>query len=264
MSKPDSTAVMARRNKGLGSTPLLDRGGGALMQPSLIPAGHTSVMASRQATDDGADYFPTPPWAARAGAEIIAALDPGAWRVWEPACGGGHMAVGLADYFGEVFATDFNDYGWGGAHITDLDFLSDDAGRVGEFDWIITNPPFVLGDAFVRKAWERANRGVAMLLRLVFLEGGKRYRLLYEDCPLHAVAPFSERVPMVKGRWDPEASSATAYAWFIWLKPQPGVMRLPSPIVVPIPPGTKARLQRPDDIVRFNGRPEAPLLGDAA
>jgi hypothetical protein len=27
MSKPDSTAVMARRHKTLGSTPLLDRGG---------------------------------------------------------------------------------------------------------------------------------------------------------------------------------------------------------------------------------------------
>lgn len=250
---------MARRLKTLASTPLLDRGGGGLMQPSLIPSGHTSVMANRQPTEDGADYFPTPPWAARAGAELIQHIDPGAWRVWEPACGGGHMAYGLADYFGEVFATDFYDYGWAGAHVSNLDFLSDEAGQIGEFDWIVSNPPFVLGDAFVRQAYVRARRGVAMLLRLVFLEGGKRYRLLHEDCPLSAVAPFSERVPMVKGRWDPDASSATAYAWFIWQKPGLGAAVTP-PIVLAIPPGTRARLSRAGDAPHFNGQAAAPLF----
>lgn len=229
------------------------------MQPSLIPSGHTSVMANRQVTDDSADYFPTPPWAARAGGELIQALDPGAWRVWEPACGGGHMAFGLADYFGEVFATDLHDYGWAGTHIRDLDFLSESAAEIGEFDWIISNPPFVMGDAFVRAAYTRARRGVAMLLRLVFLEGGRRYRLLHEDCPLTAVAPFSERVPMVKGRWDPDASSATAYAWFIWLKPEARQLG-PSPLVLPIAPGTRARLSRLGDIAAFNGLADAPLF----
>jgi hypothetical protein len=29
-------------------------------------------------------------------------------------------------------------------------------------------------------------------------------------------AQFAERVHMVKGRWNPDASSATAYAWFVW------------------------------------------------
>lgn len=235
------------------------------MQLPLIPSGHTSVMANRQPTDDGADYFPTPPWAARAGAELIIRLDPGQWRVWEPACGGGHMAHGLADHFGEVFSTDLNDYGWPGVHVADLDFLSDDADSIGEFDWIVSNPPFVLGDAFVRTAWKRARRGVAMLLRLVFLEGGKRYRLLHEDCPLTAVAPFSERVPMVKGRWDPEASSATAYAWFIWLKPTLERPAPAHPMVIPIPPGTKTRLHRASDVERFNGAVATPLLdGEAA
>lgn len=263
MSKPDSTAVMARRRRVPQTTPLLDRVGGDLMQPSLIPAGHTSVMANRATTTDDLDYFPTPPWAARAGGELIKRLDPGNWTCWEPACGGGHMAHGLRDYFSCVIATDIHDYGAGDV----LDFLDPDAwvpatpGDAQRPDWIVTNPPFVLGDAFVRTAYQRARRGVAMLLRLVFLEGNKRFYLLHEDCPLTAVAPFSERVPMVKGRWDPDASSATAYAWFVWIRPRPGFQPPAQPVLIPIPPGTKSRLATADDVVKFNGQADAPLFG---
>lgn len=225
------------------------------MQPSLIPAGHTSVMASRAEAPDALDFFPTPPWAARAGAEIIAALDPGPQRVWEPACGGGHMAYGLTDYFGPIFTSDIHDHGYADINLPGLDFLSAEAEDIGDFDWIVTNPPFVMGDAFVRAAHRRANRGVAMLLRLSFLEGGKRFELLYRDCPLSVVSPFAERVPMVKGRWDPEASSATAYAWFFWLKGVDGPAR-----VLPIAPGARERLTKPDDARRFAEPASAPLF----
>lgn len=234
------------------------------MQRTLIPAGHTSVMSNRAPSIDGLDYFPTPPWAARAGGELIQRLDPGEWSVWEPACGGGHMAHGLRDYFPIVTESDIHRHeGAAPAFLTD--FLSDDAAAHDPgADWIVTNPPFVLGDAFVRTAYARARRGVAMLLRLVFLEGGKRYRLLHQDCPLTAVAPFSERVPMVKGRWDPDASSATAYAWFFWIKPGIGTARGPLASLLPIPPGTRERLAKVGDVARFNGLSEAPLFGDAA
>jgi hypothetical protein len=30
------------------------------------------------------------------------------------------------------------------------------------------------------------------------------------------IAQFAERVPMTKCRWDPEADTATSYAWFVW------------------------------------------------
>jgi len=249
VTKGDSTAVMARRNKTVASTPLLD----------IRPAGHTSVMSNRAPAPDDLDYFPTPPWAARAGGELIQRLDPGDWTCWEPACGGGHMAHGLQDYFPRVRVTDIHDHG-GGAEMLG-DFLSPELDALEPCDWIVTNPPFVLGDAFVRTAYRRARRGVAMLLRLVFLEGGKRYRLLHDDCPLSVVAPFSERVPMVKGRWDPDASSATAYAWFFWFKGDKGS----APILLPIPPGTRARLSEPGDIAQFNGAANAPLFdGEAA
>jgi hypothetical protein len=231
--------------------------------------GHTSVMAGRAATEaDDLDYFPTPPWAARAGAEVILRLDPGSWSCWEPAAGGGHMAHGLADSFPLVVESDVF------PHRPDLDlfdFAAADSGpapdwlkRVGEVDWIITNPPFKAGEVFVRRALARARRGVAMLLRLSFLEGGKRYRLLHVDCPLTAVAPFAERVPMVKGRWDPEASSATAYAWFIWRKTPLGGLDASPCTVIPIPPGTRARLTKVSDMERFCGAVTPGLLDGEA
>jgi hypothetical protein len=85
---------------------------------------------------------------------------------------------------------------------------------------------------------------------------------LHVDCPLTAVAPFAERVPMVKGRWDPEASSATAYAWFIWRKTPLGGLDASPCTVIPIPPGTRARLTKVSDMERFCGAVTPGLLAD--
>ena len=236
--------------------------------PDLLegkPSGAGSVMASRAPVEAGElDYFPTPPWAARAGAELITRLDPAARTCWEPACGGGHMAWGLKDYFpAGVAVSDVANHGAlasGWSAWEELDFLSRVA--LTHFkaypapDWIITNPPFKDGEAFIRQGWRVARRGVAMLLRLQFIEGVGRHKLFTEDCPLTVLAPFCERVPMVKGRWDPEASSATAYAWFIFMRGAStghaaGCLSAGAPQVHLFPPGTKGRLTRPGDLVQF-------------
>jgi hypothetical protein len=225
------------------------------------PSGFLSVMADRAATSpDDLDYFPTPPWAARAGGELIRQIEGdgiGRLSVWEPACGGRHMIHGLRDYFGPCRASDIHPY----ADDQEVaDFLADAVPDADGWDWIVTNPPFVRGEAFARAAWRRARRGIALLLRLSFLEGAGRHKLLYEDCPIYCVAPFAERVPMVKGRWDPNASSATAYAWFVWRKPPAGA----PPIVSPIAPGAKQRLTKLDDAIRFGVAAQTPLFGEAA
>lgn len=228
----------------------------------MRPEGFSAVMAHRVSSPDDLDYFPTPPWAARAGAEIIRALDPEALSCWEPACGGGHMVAGLRDYFPETIASDVHDHGgWLSPLERVGDFTDPDFAPGIVADWIITNPPFVMGEAFVRQAWARAERGVAMLLRLQFLEGKARFHL-FRERPLHTVAVFSERVPMVKGRWDPDASSATAYAWFIWTKPALGFAG--EPRVIFIEPGAKQRLSNSDDVRRFVGMPDAPLFAGSA
>lgn len=252
-----STANMARRHAVDPGAPLLERGGGGMIRPE----GFSAVMAHRVSAPDDLDYFPTPPWAARAGAILIRSIDPEpGLTCWEPAAGGGHMAWGLEGHFVHVWQSDIHDHGASAERplLTTGDFLDPNFAPEISADWIVTNPPFVKGEAFVREAWRRANRGVAMLLRLQFLEGGARFRL-FHDLPLHAVAPFSERVPMVKGRWDPEASSATAYAWFIWVKPGvPGFGA--APVVQFIGPGTRAALSRAEDVIAFCGEAVAPLF----
>lgn len=208
------------------------------------------------------DYFPSQPWAARAGCELINRLDPGAWWAWEPACGKGHMAGPMAEYFARVFATDLVDHGWEGQHGPPLDFLSSGA-AVFEADWIVTNPPNGHTQAFIELALKRARRGVAILTRLTFLETIGRFALFHDDVwPLTWFAPFAERVAMQLGDWDPDGSTATPAAWFVWMKPEAlaggrvprlamgGLSAFAGQM---IPPGTKARLSKPED-VRLYGR----------
>ena len=206
------------------------------------PRGHTSVMSNRDPAADDVDFFPTPPWGARAGAELVKRLDPTARSVWEPACGAGHLVHGLRDYFPIVRASD--------AYLYDdnrvFDFLSGpeiDVPFVA--DWIITNPPFAAPEDFIRKAWRRSRRGCAMLLRTNCLEGVERDRLFYEELRLTGVATFAERLPMVRGRWDPDISSASSYSWFIFQK---HLRRAPlNPPHYRIPVGTRARLTAAND-----------------
>ena len=63
-----------------------------------------------------------------------------------------------------------------------------------------------------------SNKGVAILARTVFLESKTRYETLFKNNPPTYFAQFVERVPMVKGRLDASASTATGYAWFVWIK----------------------------------------------
>ena len=48
------------------------------------------------------------------------------------------------------------------------------------------------------------------------MENIGRYKRLFSKNPPKTIAQFSERVPLVKGRVDKKASTATAYAWFVW------------------------------------------------
>lgn len=224
----------------------------------------TSVMARRRAKDDNEglteeerlwkslDLFCTPPWGSRAVAEKIRQIDPSAKIIREPACGLGHFAGPLAEYFPKVISTDVYPHGFGDVR----DWLDPDAWRGRpDCDWVITNPPFTIADQFVTIGLERARRGVALLLRVAFLEGAERHAILDGgDASLTLLTTFSERLPMTLGKWRPEASSATAYACFIWMKG-----RAPMPPQW-FPPGTRDRLWKPDDARIYGWAPPAPLL----
>ena len=196
-----------------------------------------AVMSQRIEANDSPDDFPTPPWATRAliehviGKQMLKDLS-----VLEPACGAGHMVKVLKEYFREVRFADAHDYRFGPVR----DYL-DYPYETNAVDWVITNPPFRLAEEFVLRSFDVARLGVAMLVRTVFLESVGRYNRLFRNSPPSEFAQFVERVPMVKGRLDGKASTATGYAWLVWNFADGN-----DPKVVWIPPCRK-RLERQGD-----------------
>lgn len=218
----------------------------------------TAVMQRRHEPADSLDYFPTPPWATRAFCEhVMPAVWPWADRfdcqAIDPACGEGHMAVALADYFGFTAASDIHDYGFG----TVLDFFELSRERHGPCDWIISNPPFNRGADFILHALTLAQRGVAMLVRTAFLEGDGRHQGLFAKRPPQLVAQYVERVPMHRGRWEPNGTTATAYCWIVWLAHPPHDWLHTRFMWIP---KSRKALTRPDDAMRFNAAAAVPLL----
>lgn len=176
-----------------------------------------AVMQQRRESLDSLDDFPTPPWATRALIKhVIRPLMPRRDltrdTAWEPSCNRGYMSKALGETFFHVYASDVADYDGN----TVADFLTAPSG-VGFHDWIITNPPFNKAEAFAQRCEELVPRaGYALLVRTAFLEGVGRYDRIFAVNPPNVVAQFSERVPMVKGRYDPKASTATSYCWLVW------------------------------------------------
>jgi hypothetical protein len=214
-----------------------------------MPGSGLAIAHRRVERDDSRDFFPTPPWATRALIERV--FRHLGWerrckgqKAWEPACGEGHMAEVLREYFLEVTATDIEDYRYGD-HV--VDFLNADA--YGAADWVITNPPFNESVEFVLKALRIAGTGVAMFVRLTWLESVGRYETIFRDHPPTQLAIFAERVPLHKDQWKPDGDTLTAYIWLVWHKG--AAPRAP----FWIPPDCREQLTRPDDVDRFTRSP---------
>lgn len=206
----------------------------------------SAVMQQRAEPHDSLDDFPTPPWAGRALMAHVMPVTVGS-TFWEPAANRGFLVRGLAGYFDGGWMSDIFDYGIGAKR---GDYLFE-APPVG-VDYIITNPPFRLAHAFIEKALREARIGCAFLVRTSFLEGINRYEALWSRTPPTFVAQFAERVPMVKGRCDPGASTATSYCWIGWLRGSQGPTRMQW-----IPP-CRSKLERPGDYDLPEGVINAP------
>jgi predicted RNA methylase len=181
-----------------------------LIHTRLMQNTSHAVMAQRSEPRDSLDDFPTPPWATRALIEHVIARNLSQEVCLEPACGAGHMSRPLNEYIGSVESQDVFDYGFGSKQ----DYLSFKTNK--KFDWVITNPPFRLAEEFILQALSMSKVGCAFLVRTTFIESVGRYRRLFNIQPPALVAQFVERVPMVKGRLDPKASTATGYCWLVW------------------------------------------------
>lgn len=163
------------------------------------------------------DYYATHPLAVDGLVGALGETIPS--KVWECACGEGHLSKRLI-YFGhEVVSTDKIDRGFGSIQ----DFLLADRMPDG-CECIITNPPYKYATEFVEHSLELLHDGgiCAMFLKTTFLEGQKRYERLFKNTPPQYVLQFSKRVQCAKNgdfnRMRDGGGSAVAYAWYVWRK----------------------------------------------
>src|SRR5882757_9987274 len=92
-----------------------------------------AVMAQRSEPKDSPDDFPTPPWATRGLLEHVL-IDKQAlanMNCLEPACGAGHMAKVLKEYFSDVHCSDAYHYGYGQRR----NFITEPYDQAA-FDWV--------------------------------------------------------------------------------------------------------------------------------
>lgn len=229
------------------------------------PSGSLAVVSDRFVKDlNDLEDFPTPPWAVRALIPYLEKLDPEIHRrrVWEPTCNRGIMAEVLRETFAEVIATDIAEYGYA-KQVATYDFLSNEPHPFADnIDWGIYNPPFDIPTNaalwFALKMLRVARIGVACFVRLQWLETITRYERLFRSQTPFQICQFVERVPIVKGRYDPEAGTMTSYIWVIWRRRTPFDDR--DPKYLWIPPGRAEALTRYDDAARFAEVRPLPLV----
>lgn len=195
-------------------------------------------MNQRAEPHDSLDDFPTPPWATRA---LLEQISPSRemWA-WEPACNRGHMCEPLRQHFRAVDASDVYPYGYGRV----ADFLMPGSEPRGHpVEWVITNPPFRLAEQFALRGFEVADAGVALFVRLAFLEGVGRRERLFKPHPPAAIYQFTERVVLHKGKLTATGSTATAYCWVVWRAPYTDLLDTKFCWIDPC----RKRLERPED-----------------
>lgn len=157
------------------------------------------------------DYYATHQDSTKALLEVEDILYP----ALEPACGEGHISKLLNPNKTDSF--DLVDRGYG---IPDTDFLTTDL--LGEYNTVITNPPFNLFQEFAEKALKVSKKKVIMFGKLQALEGIKRATFM-QNSPLKIVYVFKKRQQPLRNGSDIDeltgkkmASSTMAFAWFVW------------------------------------------------
>ncbi len=147
------------------------------------------------------DFYPTPRECTVALLDHLGICD-GA-RIWEPACGDGHIVSVLLEKGYDVIGTDIQ---------TGTDFLS--TKTTFGADWIITNPPFSLAEQFIQKCINH-RKPFALLLKSQFWHAKGRYSLFTKHPPTY-VLPLTWRPDFTfhtRGRGSPLMD----VCWNVWL-----------------------------------------------
>lgn len=130
--------------------------------------------------------------------------------ILEPCCGEDHITRVLHSNFYNTAATDIT-------MGEQYDATTDDywRNRKGKYDWVVTNPPYNKANIIVPKAYDAARVGVAMLLRLTWLEPTKARQEFLQKVPLSTLLIFN---PRPKFRSDTSGTDSVTSAWFVWDK----------------------------------------------
>lgn len=133
-------------------------------------------------------------------------------KVWECACGEGHISKILSQNGYDVKSSDLIDRGFGEV----FDFLK---AEKTDCD-IITNPPFSKSNDFLIKAMDiiPENGKCAMLLRIQFLEGVSRQKI-FTKYPPKTIYVAARNIRCAKnGDFANATGNACTYCWFVWQK----------------------------------------------
>jgi len=166
------------------------------MNKHLSIVGHGTNRAN-------ADFYPTPSYAV----ERLLERETFEGTIWECASGDG----AIAKFFPNCVASDIRTEGVYGEN--GVDFLK----TMHRVNHIITNPPYKYAKEFVQHALLCADKKVAMLLKLVFLESIGR-KGLFDRKLLRKVYVFRKRLKIYAEGKLGKNSGLIAYAWFVWDK----------------------------------------------
>ena len=127
--------------------------------------------------------------------------------VCEPACGGGAITRVLKEH-------------WEDDKVTAYDKETNFLWEMGEYEYVITNPPFSIAFEFIQRAKLVAKSKFALLLPLSYLHGKKRFDEIYSDRSygLEKVYVFT-RYPMLGEALREDGKYNTGmmvYAWYVW------------------------------------------------
>jgi len=83
------------------------------------------------------------------------------------------------------------------------------------YDWVITNPPYKEAKKIIPLAYKYAKKGIAMLLRLSYLEPTKNRADFLKNTPLTKLIIVN---PRPRFRNDTNSTDSVTSAWFVWEK----------------------------------------------
>lgn len=148
--------------------------------------------------------------------------------VWDPCCGGGTIPSVFAEKIGahRVIATDIVNRGAPG-----FDGIWDATGPACPFEVqplmrinVVTNPPYKIAEAVIRRMLVLADHRVAALVSLQFLASRGR-RAFFAEFPPSDVLVLSQRPSMPPGASIADLGDrafkggTTDFCWIVWTKP---------------------------------------------